>query len=472
MLTKVLIASFNMRIWCAKNSNLIVIFFISTLILLASSIARHELFNSSGDLAFFDQCIYLISQGKPPISSVLGFHILADHAAWILYFIALLYKIYPTIYWLFIVQSLALASGSIPIYILSKKAGLKQNQAIIISVIYLLYPVIYNSNLCDFHPDTIAVLGILTAVLAARTRKIGWFCISILIVLGCKAVLSLTIVAMGIWLLLFEKRRLYGVTAIVSGILWFIIANKIIIPFFGNETALINRHLYRYSYLKGSFYNIVKFLFSQPYLVFKNIFSLINLEYVTLLLLPTIWSLKSKYLSPLVSILPCFLLNIIADHDSQKNLVLHYSLPIIPFLILVTIDSLKSGESWLKNKRTIFLWSLVCFLTLGKWGFFLSKYIRSVDNLPATKEAISLISTSHSILTTDIITPHLTHRELIKFNYKNYEINNFYYILINVRHPGWAKSSEDYKHLVDHLKTSPGFHLKYQKDDVFLFVQS
>ena len=68
-------------------NTLLVIVSISTLILLLSIIARHELFNSGGDLAFFDQCVYLISQGKQPISSTLGFHILADHAAWILYFL-------------------------------------------------------------------------------------------------------------------------------------------------------------------------------------------------------------------------------------------------------------------------------------------------------------------------------------------------------------------------------------------------
>jgi len=57
------------------KNNISVIISISALILLAASIIRHELFNSSGDLAFFDQTVYLISQGKLPTSSVLGFHV-------------------------------------------------------------------------------------------------------------------------------------------------------------------------------------------------------------------------------------------------------------------------------------------------------------------------------------------------------------------------------------------------------------
>jgi uncharacterized membrane protein len=71
-----------------------------------------------------------------------------------------------------------LSLGAFPTYLLAIQAGLKENQAIAIVIVYLLYPVLYNSNLCDFHPDTIAVPAILTAVLAARKGKLIWFCIS------------------------------------------------------------------------------------------------------------------------------------------------------------------------------------------------------------------------------------------------------------------------------------------------------
>jgi uncharacterized membrane protein len=453
------------------KNNIIKIIGISALILFISSIIRHELFNSSGDLAFFDQTVYLVSQGKPPISSVLGFHILADHAAWILYPIALLYKIYPHVYWLFAVQSIALSLGAFPTYLLAIQAGLKENQAIAIVIVYLLYPVLYNSNLCDFHPDTIAVPAILTAVLAARKGKLIWFCISVLIVLGCKAVLSLTVLAMGVWLLFFEKRRLYGVIAIISGIAWFLIANKIIIPFFGSEATLVNRHFYRYSYLGKSFSETLQIVLSQPQIVFSHIFTLINLEYLFFLLAPIIWGLIPKYMTPLIGAIPCIALNILADHASQKNVILHYSLPIIPFLILASIASIAANKAWIKQGRIIILWSLFWFLFLGKWGFFMSKYLNFVDNWQATRQAISLIKTQDSVLTTDVITPHLTHRQEINFKYSINELNKFHYILLNTRHPGWGGTREDYHNLSNELKKRSDFNLQYQRDDVYLFVQ-
>jgi uncharacterized membrane protein len=443
---------------------------ISALILFVSSVIRHELFNSSGDLAFFDQTVYLVSQGQIPISSVLGFHILADHAAWILYPIALLYRIYPSVYWLFVVQSVALSLGAFPTYLLAIQAGLKESQAIGIVAVYLLYPVVYNSNLCDFHPDTIAVPALLIAVLAARNRKIVWFCLSVFIVLGCKAVLSLTVVAMGFWLLLFEKRRLYGVIAIISGIAWFLIANKVIIPFFGSEAALVNRHLYRYSYFGESFSETLQIIASQPQIVISNILSSANLEYLSFLLLPVIWGLRPKYMTPLIGAIPCLALNILSDHPSQKNVVLHYSLPAIPFLILALIASIAADKAWIKEKKVIILWSLIWFLILGKWGFFMSKYLNFVDNWQATREAMSLVKTQDSVLTTDVITPHLTHRQKIGFKYNLNELNNFHYILLNTRNPGWAATVEDYDNLVKELKKRSDFNLQYERDDVYLFV--
>ncbi|WP_154655866.1 DUF2079 domain-containing protein [Fortiea contorta] len=458
-----------------RYSTIIFLISISALILFLSSILRHELFNSSGDLAFFDQGVYLISQGKLPFSSVLGFHILADHAAWILYFIALLYKIYPSVYWLFVIQSGALALGALPTYLLALQAGLKESQAVAMVVVYLLYPVVYNSNLCDFHPDTIAVPALLTAVLAARSRKLVWFCVSILVVLGCKAVLALTVVAMGVWLLCFEKRRLYGAIAIIIGVSWFLVANWVIIPYFGNEAALVNRHLYRYSYLGNSFSETLQILLSRPEVIIQNIFSAINLEYLVFLLAPVIWGLHLRCMIPLIGAIPCVAINILADHPSQKNLVLHYSLPAIPFLILALIASLAAGKAWLQQKRLIILFSLVGFLALGKLGFFTSRYLKSLENWGATKEASALITTLDSVFTTDVITPHLTHREIISYKLNNFqssdELNKFNYILLNIRYPGWAASAESYQNLVNFLKNQSEYKLQYQHDDVYLFTK-
>ncbi len=99
---------------------------ISTLFLFVCSSLRHILFRSGAlDLGMFDQAVYLISQGKAPISTLLDdIHMLGDHGAWILYPLSLPYVIYPSVYWLLAIQAFALSLGALPTWALARQAGL------------------------------------------------------------------------------------------------------------------------------------------------------------------------------------------------------------------------------------------------------------------------------------------------------------------------------------------------------------
>jgi uncharacterized membrane protein len=448
----------------------------SALVLFGCSSLRHVLFHSAAwDLGIFDQAVYLISQGQSPISSFLGFHILGDHGAIILYPLALLYKIYPTVYWLLLVQAIAFASGALFINSIARQAGLTTRQAIAIAVVYLLYPLVFNINLYDFHPEVIALPALLGAILAARLGKVGWFCFSIFLVLGCKAVLSLTVAAMGVWLLVFEKRRLCGAIAVLSGIVWFAIATKAIIPFFGGEAASVTRHISRYSYLGNSFGEIFQNLLFNPSLVLGKIFSLNTLEYLALLFAPVLWGIAPRHLLPLIAAIPTLMLNILAHASQQRNLVHQYSLPILPFLLVVVIQTLAAGQGWIQRPRTIILWSLVAFIALGKYGYFWTIYLDSLDTWQATRQAIAQVQTKGDVYTTAEIATHLTHRPLIEFTDANSppaDVTKFEYILLNARHPGWLSNRDFAINLVNQLKNTKQFQLSYQQDDVYLFVKN
>ena len=100
-------------------------FIVSFLILSFASSLRHFWFHSSSwDLGIFDQAIYLISQGQKPFSTLLGFHILGDHGALVLYPLGFLYKYFSSTYFLFFIQSFALSISIYPLSELSKNLNL------------------------------------------------------------------------------------------------------------------------------------------------------------------------------------------------------------------------------------------------------------------------------------------------------------------------------------------------------------
>jgi uncharacterized membrane protein len=501
---------------------------VTTIVLFVCSSARHALFQSTAyDLAIFDQAVYLISQNQTPFSSLMEINILGDHTAFIFYPLALLYKIYPDVHWLLFVQAFSLALGAWPSWSLARQAGLDRPSAIAVAFIYLLYPAVFNVNLFDFHPEVIAMPTILAAILAARLNKIIWFCAAIGLILSCKAVLSLTIIAMGIWLVFWEKKPRYGLTAIFLGMAWFLIATQAIVPYFneGKQHAGVGR----YQYLGNSVLEIAINLVVKPHLIAGRIFSLDTLGYLSLLFLPLIWWLSPRYLSSLIAALPMLVMNILSDIEAQRDLIHQYSVPIFPFLLIAAIATLtdrqEKGKNFWKNARNylwnhrnwiprlwksvskrisiksvkhiwirrlsirrfwkwgkslfanslvsklLILWALLTFLVLAKYGYFWTVYLKSGDTWQSTRQAINLVQTKGSVLTDNSLAPHLAHRSNLKLlhqvaNPRNFQ--EFDYILLNLRHP-WPDTQKIAVSVASELKGSNRFKISYQRDDVFLF---
>ena len=445
---------------------------VNSLIFFVCSSIRHGLFQSASlDLGYFDQAIYLVSQGITPIVSFWGYHFMGGHADWILYLVAGLYKLYPSVYWLLAIQAISLSIGALPVWHLARQMGLDSSQAKTIALSYLLYPLLFNLNLFDFHPEVIALPLILTAVLAARADRTGWFTFCIVLILGCRDALSLTVTAMGFWLLIFEKKRRCGAIAILLGGIWFVIATQLVIPYFrpgGVESVA------RYEYLGSSLPEVVKNLFLKPWLILAKVFSIETAFYLFLLLIPIAWGLSLRSLTPLVAALPTCVINILSESEPQRNLVHQYSLPALPFLVLSVISAMATRKGWVKNPRTLILWSLIAFLALAKYGFFWEKYLDRLDTWQATRAAIAQVSSEGSVLTTSYIAPHLTHRPFLEYTRLTAPpttLNQFDYVLISLRHPGWASSPELASQVFQLAQKTPQLRLQYQRDQVYLFVK-
>ncbi|TVQ64087.1 MAG: DUF2079 domain-containing protein [Spirulina sp. DLM2.Bin59] len=443
---------------------------LSVLILFFCSTIRHNLFQSGAlDLGYHDQILYLLSQGKPPIISFWGYHFLGGHAEWIYYGLSLIYRIHADVHILLAIQAIVLSIAIVPILKLSEQAGLSEQKSWLIAIVYLLYPLIFNINLFDFHPEVIAVPLIFTSVLCARSRNTPGFILSTTLILGCRASLSLLLVSMGFWLFVFEKRRWYGIYTAIIGMAWFGIFTTVLLPTFKPDG---HHALGRYGRLGSSIGEMAINIFLKPQAVLEQTLTLPNLEYLLLLFIPLLWGLHWRYLTPLIATTPILFLNLLSNTLAQKDIVHQYSVPILPFLILSVIATVAHQKNFLKPKKWILAWCLFCFFALAKYGYFFGLYLSDLDTWSANRQAIALVDTQNDVLTNHNLVPHLTHRSFIQHaSDDNFDqsLERYQFILLNVRHPHYGLSEQSAQQLLQRLKADQQFTQQFEQDDVYLF---
>lgn len=457
---------------------LTVLMAIASVVFLAASSFRLAVFRAGTDLGFFDQLIFLLSQGANPVSSILeGVHLIGDHAAFVLYPIGLLYFIYPDVHWLLAIQAIALVAGVIPVYALSINAGLSVNYARAVAVCYALYPGLFNINFyTEFRTETIAVTSLLWAVWAFKTERYTRGAIAVIITLLCKEAMSITVVGLGFWLWLERKQFMAGLLCILASIGWFLLAAVYLIPNFrGGEQMAGTWH---YGSIGDSLSGIALKVLTQPQLLLSRAILPDRLFYYLLLLLPIAIGLHWRKIGALIPALPMLGLNILADYSGQRDLIHHYSLPIIPFLFVWLIDSLGylkryNYRRWL-TRRLLIVWSIVGFLALAKISYFWTRYLPLMSNAGAVRNAIDLVEPGDGVLTTGFIAPHLSHRPTIKLlegnwdlaQLEKYDIDT---VLIAMQHLSAATPVEQAIATKTRLENSPKFDLIYHQQDVFLF---
>ncbi|MEL6927122.1 MAG: DUF2079 domain-containing protein [Cyanobacteria bacterium J06600_6] len=453
---------------------------ITSFVLFTFSSLQLYIFREGNDLAFFDQLVYLLSQGKTPVSTILeGVHLIGDHGAIILYPLSLLYAIYPDVHWLLVVQAIALALGTVPIYGLSRDSGLSVNYARAIAICYALYPGIFNINFyAEFRPETIAVPALIWAVWAAKQRSIGQYAIAIILVLSCKEALGLTIIGLGFWLALCQKRLWYGIVTMTAGGAWFIFAALYLIPTFrgGHQMA----GTWHYQSLGTSLTEIAVKVLTNPQIFLGRALMGDRLFYYLLLISPILLGLHWQKVLTVIPALPMLGLNILADYPRQRDLIHQYSLPIIPFLFIWLIASVAyltkhRWRSWL-SPRWLILWSIMAWFALAKYGYYWTRYAPLYSNIKAVRGAVELVTPDARVLTSGYVAPHLSQREMITLlgndnNVDRVAKHQIDTVLIAKQHLGFGITAEAAAQTIRDLSQS-GFRLTYQQQDVWLLEKN
>ena len=396
------------------------------------SALRHDLLQSNAyDLGLFDQWVWLIGRGFEPVSSMEHVHVLADHGAWLLYAAGAAYGLLPGVHWLLASQAMALSFTAIPIWWLGQQAGLTPKHCWLACALWWLQPVVFNTTLFDFHPETWVMPAFALAFWAERAEKPWlWFAL-LLLMLGARDGLILVIAGMALDLGWRQRWRWCAAAGGLS-IGWLLILSQGLYPWLkdGSGPKAAER---MFGHLGDGVLSILSSL-AWGDIAF----------YLLILSLPLGWLWRRSSLSTLLIGAPLLLVNLLSASPSYRTLVHHYSLP----LALIAVVAAIRGQLQAPTRRGLPTWGLIwataCWLALAKPWFFIGPYLERQSDLGDVRDAISLIQPDDSVLTTSYLVPQLSQRRAIAFPKQSFEHSlsdtSWSVLLLNPKDPGWGSS--------------------------------
>jgi uncharacterized membrane protein len=345
-------------------------------------------------------------------------NIFSDHGAFVLYPLSCLYRIVASPYLLLSIQSLALSCGVIPIAMLGRWYGLSEQRSFLAATVYLLHPVVFNTNLFDFHPETIGVPLLPLIILYAERRcYMAAFAVAVFI-MSCKEVLALVIAALAISLVI-KRHTKFGLVLAVLALAWFAVLTQYIMP--GLPYGALPNAFGRYAFLGHTFTDKLTTLLLRPNIVLQYIDPYESAVYITLLIMPCFWVLGRRSLPYVVALMPIVFLNTLSDLNLQRSLRLQYSLPLIPILALMAVERLRSlateRQRW--SEQVLLCWGIFCFVVPPLAG-----NIRTFGDYPVSwaplgsvatiSDGVLLVPENAKVLASARFVPHLSHRQIIR----------------------------------------------------------
>lgn len=378
------------------------------------SVRKYHAFNAPAfDMGIFDQGVWLLSRFKEPFVTILGLNLFGDHAVFIMALFVPLYWLWPGPETLLVVQSMALAVGGIPIYLIGRRVLRNRWIALLPACAYLLYPALGWLNLENFHPDSLEVPLALFALYFITSRRWRWYMVMVLLLLLVKEDVWLFLVPLGLYVAIRHDSKA-GIATIVSAVIWFLLAFLVIQPLLSGA-APGSLDSWRIPF--GGVGGLTKTIFTAPWEVIVYMFTAEKVTYLLQLLMPLLFLPLLDWRTLIA--LPVVLFNLISNFWYQTNIQYHYTSLITPVLCVGTIFALKKFPSF-KLRWTLAMGVLIATVTCAYlWGPLPGSRTPSSDPDPGyagvhvADHALTLIPADAVVAADDAFAAHMANRESV-----------------------------------------------------------
>ena len=243
------------------------------------SIVRQQSYHSDAfDMGNMDQAVWNTLHGHPFRFTNRGADWegpptrLGIHVEPILLLVALFYLIHSGPETLLILQTVALALGAIPIFLLGRRLiPTMPLAAAALSIAYLVAPTLLGVALWDFHSVALATPLLLLAVWALESRRYRTFAVAAFLAAMTKEDVALALIPLGLYIIFWRGRPRFGAAVVLLSAIWLALCFFVILPHFSGGASGGNNYWYRYAWAGASPGDAIQNLAFHPWLLFTYI---------------------------------------------------------------------------------------------------------------------------------------------------------------------------------------------------------
>ncbi|OGZ55832.1 MAG: hypothetical protein A3J04_01415 [Candidatus Ryanbacteria bacterium RIFCSPLOWO2_02_FULL_47_14] len=444
-----------------------------------TSFRHYNFYTQTWDMGAFVQTMWNTTQGRIMFNNIEEIHnTLGVHMSPWLFALVPGYLLFQSPYYLLIVQTIALALGAIPAYLLAYHILRKKSYALAFATNYLLYPALHWINSYDFHPVSFAVPFLLGAFYFFEKRNLLWMTIFLALAASTREDIILVVLFFGFFVLAQNKtdaplkatrERKIGATIALCAIVYFLLAIKVIMPSLGGGLLRLDR----YAHLGSSFSEIATTAITNPALIAKTILAPEKILYFLWLFIPVAFLPFFSWRS-LILVIPGLVENMLTTFPFQFTGLYQYDSVLVAGILYGAIRGAHTVISRWPRKRKVVLGIIISAMILGFTArsplnpfFFPTFVFRSSPRADAFREIVKSVPDGTPLAANTNLIPHLSHREHAYM--LGDEPPNIDLVIIDAQDPTGFASAEDFQSYVERYAQSEDYSVQIFRDRYFIF---
>ncbi len=320
---------------------------------------------------------------------------------------------------LLVLQSIALASGVAPVYLLARRKLATHALALALAASYLLFPALHGVNTFDFHEIALVVPLLLWSLYFLETGRFRLFGLFLALALFTKEEVALTGVAIGLYILFVQRQPRRGALVALACLAYFMLVTGVIMPALGGG-ADVGRFAGLAVDGFSGFAGVVVTVVTNPFYTFD--YALLDpdkLFFLAQLLLPLLGIPLLAGLGPWIVAVPGFATLLLTSYRAQYLLDTHYSAIVVPSLFFLAVLGLAKIERRRRVAALPLAAALLMASLLMNWQFgwlggkLFAGIPRPTERDRVLASFVQQIPPDASVSTLSNLAPHLANREQI-----------------------------------------------------------